>query len=385
MDGIPITDMAAVGATPTYYDFDMFQEMSVTTGGSDMSMATGGVGLNFILKSGTNQDRGSTRVYFEDEGMQSNNMSTELATALGSPTGRGNRTNQYADYGFEIGGPIIKDRLWAWGALGKTDVRILTIKQTPDRTILENRSFKTQAQISQNIRGSFTYFYGNKLKYGRDASATRPPETTYNQKGPSSFYKGEMNFVVSNNLFLTTRFSHFPTGFGFDVQGGMNKDVYQDDDAMWHGSYWNYLSDRPQQTFMADGSYFRGKHEIKFGFSWRRVTVDSTSEVSSSTGNKVVTYHIGYPDFWVTAYSPWASANRAFYRSAWIRRHDLAEPGHHHGRPEDGLAERRRVGGERAGGARLRAVAAGHQGRGGSEGPRVELGVAARRCQLRAG
>ena len=37
MDGIPITDMAATGATPTYYDFDMFQEMNVTTGGSDMS------------------------------------------------------------------------------------------------------------------------------------------------------------------------------------------------------------------------------------------------------------------------------------------------------------------------------------------------------------
>lgn len=318
MDGIPITDMAATGATPTYYDFDMFQEMNVTTGGSDMSLATGGVGLNFILKSGTNKLRGSTRVYFENEDMQSNNMDPALATALGSPNGKGNRTNQYADYGFEVGFPIIRDKLWAWGSMGKTDVRILTIKQTPDRTILENRALKAQWQATNNVRASFTYFYGNKLKYGRDASATRPPETTYNQKGPSDFYKGEVNFVIGANLFLSARGSNFPTGFSFDPQGGMNKDVWQDDSAVWHGSYWNYYSDRPQQTLMGEGSYFRGKHEIKFGLSWRRVTVDSTSAVSSATGQKIVTYHIGYPDFWASVVSDWASKNRAFYTSAWV-------------------------------------------------------------------
>jgi hypothetical protein len=318
MDGIPITDMAATGATPTYYDFDMFQEMAVTTGGSDMSMATGGVGLNFVLKSGTNQYRGSSRIYYEDESMQSNNMSPELARNLGSPNGKGNRTAKYADYGFEVGGPIVKDRLWAWGALGKTDVRILTIRQTPDNTILKNRALKIQGQASPALRGSFTYFYGNKLKYGRDASATRPPETTYNQSGPSSFYKGEMNFVVGDSLFLTARGSHFPTGFGFEPQGGMNKDVYNDDEGVWHGSYWNYLSDRPQQTLMGEGSLFRGKHEIKFGYSWRRVTVTSTSQLSSAQGNSIVTYHIGYPDFYVGVASPWMSANRAFYNSAWV-------------------------------------------------------------------
>ena len=34
--------MAALGSTPTYYDFDMFQEMQVTTGGADPSNADAG-------------------------------------------------------------------------------------------------------------------------------------------------------------------------------------------------------------------------------------------------------------------------------------------------------------------------------------------------------
>ena len=55
LDGIPITDMNALGSTPTYYDFDMFQEMNVSTGGADVQASTPGVQLNFVLKSGIEQ------------------------------------------------------------------------------------------------------------------------------------------------------------------------------------------------------------------------------------------------------------------------------------------------------------------------------------------
>ena len=67
MDGIAITDMGSLGASPTYYDFDMFQEMQVTTGGADPANATPGVQLNFVLRSGTSKWRGTTRYYFEND------------------------------------------------------------------------------------------------------------------------------------------------------------------------------------------------------------------------------------------------------------------------------------------------------------------------------
>jgi hypothetical protein len=38
LDGIPVTDLAATGSSPTYYNFDMFQEMSVTTGGASATI-----------------------------------------------------------------------------------------------------------------------------------------------------------------------------------------------------------------------------------------------------------------------------------------------------------------------------------------------------------
>ena len=297
IDGIAITDMAALGSSPTYYDFDMFQEMNVTTGGSDLQTATPGVGLNFVLKTGANTPHGSTRMYYEDESMQANNLPDDLKASLGGLTGKGNRINKYQDWGGELGGPIWKDRVWAWGAYGKTDVTLLTLQDKPDRTILKNTSFKATGQATQALRGGFTFFRGDKQKFGRNAGATRPPETTWNQSGPTSVYKGEGNVVVGNNLFLTGRYAYVSGGFQLTPQGGLDTPMYFDDSGSYRGSYYHYETVRPQWTNSVDGNFFKGKHEVKFGFGWRKADVDSTTIVPGGTGpNHIVTTHSGYPN-----------------------------------------------------------------------------------------
>ena len=44
LDGVAITDMAAIGASPTYFDYDAFQEIQISTSGNDIRQPTGGVG-----------------------------------------------------------------------------------------------------------------------------------------------------------------------------------------------------------------------------------------------------------------------------------------------------------------------------------------------------
>src|SRR6202171_2327905 len=50
MDGVNITDMGATGSSPLYFDFDSFEEMQITTGGSDPRIETPGVSLNMVTK-----------------------------------------------------------------------------------------------------------------------------------------------------------------------------------------------------------------------------------------------------------------------------------------------------------------------------------------------
>ena len=70
IDGVNVTDMGALGSSPTYYDFDAFQEMQITTSGTDPRIATPGVQLNMVAKRGTNDIRGSGRFFLTDHSFQ---------------------------------------------------------------------------------------------------------------------------------------------------------------------------------------------------------------------------------------------------------------------------------------------------------------------------
>ena len=317
LDGIPITDMSALGSSPTYYDFDMFQEMQVTTGGADVQSSTAGAQLNMILRQGTNQYSGSTRVYFANESMQSNNLPAGLEQLTGE-TGKGNRMDQYSDYGFEIGGPFMRDKWWGWGSLGRTDTRLLTINNVLDRTKLENYAFKTHAQVSPDVRAGFTYFRGNKIKNGRDASATRPTETTWDQDGPTDLFKGEANFVIGSSLFLVGRGAYVKNSFTLTPKGQPGVQTYFDTSGVFHNNYLDLDTERPATTLMADGNWFRGNHEVKFGFSSRRFR-DNTS--LTWPGGAL---NIHRPSYDVTGqmltvlFRPYESRTRGAYTGAYI-------------------------------------------------------------------
>ena len=315
LDGVAITDMAATGSTPTYYDFDMFQEMQVTTGGADVQSATPGVQLNMVLKSGTNTPHGSSRYYFENESLQSNNMPADLAATIGGATGKGNRMHKYTDYGFELGGPIVKNRAWAWGAWGKTQPDLITLTGSHDRTVLEDTSFKATAQVTNAIRANYTFFRGNKQKFGRGAGPLRPDETTYNQTGPTDLNKGEVNFVLGNNFFLAAKVGHVHGGFELAARGGPNVQMYIDDAGVQHGSADTYITNRPQNTFAADGNTFHGHHELKFGFGWRKASVQSSDVYP---GNGLITYFNGYPDLLAKITRPNQLATNTKYSNAYL-------------------------------------------------------------------
>jgi hypothetical protein len=278
MDGIPITDMSALGSSPSYYDFDMFQEMQVTTGGADAQQATPGVQMNFVLKSGSNTPHGSARTYYENKSLQGDNLPADLVDALGGESGKGNRMNKYADYGGELGGPVVRDRLWGWGSFGRTDVNIQTLAGVPDRTKLTDVAAKIQAAFSPALRGNFTFFSGNKQKDGRGAGPFNPSETTWVQNGPSKMYKGEVSYVASNSLFLTARGAHVNGPFTLTPKGGLdNGQVFIDSDGVYHNSNLFQSNDRPQIVLNGDGNWFRGRHEVRFGASTRHYRDDNTT------------------------------------------------------------------------------------------------------------
>ena len=297
IDGMVITDMSAIGSSPTYYDFDAFEEMQVVTGGSDASLATGGVVLNMVTKRGTNDWRGSGRYYADDKGSQAKlNLNDSELGKPGPWNGnraqqsfkQGNRIEQNKEWGAEVGGPVVRDRLWIWGSYSRQNVDLLTVNDFSDKTTLKDWNGKLNAQLTPTNSATAFAFNGDKIKLGRNASPLRPQETTWDQSnfGPSpTGYKAEDTQILGNNFFITGMYSVVNGGFQLAPEGGAAL-TFLDFDGKAHNSFLLQQIRRPQKQGKADASSFFNtgslSHEMKYGAGYR--TVEQSSLFSWQAG-----------------------------------------------------------------------------------------------------
>ncbi|HYG81123.1 MAG TPA: TonB-dependent receptor, partial [Pyrinomonadaceae bacterium] len=131
LDGVNTTD-PAYGGSGANLPFEFIQEVEIKTGaiGAEYGKATGGI-FNVITKSGGNEFRGDAFAYFS-------NKSLVRETRNFSNTGAAPNGFSELDAGFDIGGPIIKDRLWFFGAFNPQYRKNFFLTQT-FRADVENK------------------------------------------------------------------------------------------------------------------------------------------------------------------------------------------------------------------------------------------------------
>ena len=306
VDGVNITDVGALGSSPSYYDFDSFEELQITTGGTDPRIQTPGVQLNMVTKRGTNDVKGSGRYFKTGNSLQADpRIPAEARSYLQNV----NQIDNIQDYGLEVGGPIIRDKLWLWGAYSKQNINLLTAtllqsgNRFLDKTELENQNLKLNAQPLASNSLAIADTFGNKVKLGRNVGPTRFPETSWNQSNhydggegsltDPTMWKIEDTQIIGSNLYLTGLYSKVQGGFRLISDNGAGcKDltcgldvlpsfVDSNGDGAYHRSYLSYDTLRPQTQYRLDGSTFFNtgslSHELKFGFGYRKADVRSIS------------------------------------------------------------------------------------------------------------
>ncbi len=328
MDGVPITDMATAGASPTYFDYDAFDEIQISTGGNDIKQATGGVGLNFVVKRGTNQVRGTARGYYTGEELESTNLPDELV-ARGVTPETADHNQQISEVGFDIGGPILKDKLFFWGSIANQDIRLYRQSaRGTDRTVLKTYNAKVNWQATSKDMVNFLFFNGDKIKEGRaPGNALFEPESArwnqgnyYTDNPLHGLWKIENNRVFSNSLFVTGKYAYYNTGFTLNSIGSFSDQMgISAVQGRTYGSTSGNFFQRPQHTVNIDGNFFKalgGKnHDFKFGFGWRRT--DIYSQVLYP-GNGIVAYENSATDFRARVYREGAGTNRASYLNFYL-------------------------------------------------------------------
>jgi hypothetical protein len=266
VDGVILTDMNAVGASATYFDFGAFEEVQFTVSSTDVTVATSGVTINQVTKRGTNTWRGSAR-YLRTDG--------ELQSDPAIPNG--NRIDLVEEYGLEVGGPLWKDRLWIWGSYGESDIGNLVPaaggRSQLDSTQLEDLNTKLNFQTGSKNSGVLHYWTNDKLKFGRGAGPDRAPETTLDQTTPQDIYKIEDTFIPSSNFVVTGLWARDDGKFTLSPQGGLDADRLRDEDGILRGTNFDFTQEAVIDQARLDANYFfnvgPSNHELKFGGGFR--------------------------------------------------------------------------------------------------------------------
>jgi hypothetical protein len=114
LNGMTIATFGTGAATATIFLNPMgLQEMSVTTGSNDADLHAGGVRTNYVLREGGNSFSGVVFGAYAPGKWQADNLTDDLvARGLGAP----NKIKANWDINPAFGGPILRDRVWFFGA-----------------------------------------------------------------------------------------------------------------------------------------------------------------------------------------------------------------------------------------------------------------------------
>jgi hypothetical protein len=304
IDGINSTDPVSLGASPTYFDFDSFEEIQVASGGNDASVQTSGVVLNIVSKRAGNTWSGNASGYFVNHSLQGDNTPDELIDA---GVERSNRINEVWEWGFDVGGPIIKDKLFAWGAYRRNQINLFTRNvdlqgnSIPDNTTLKTINFKANYNWNTANESMFSYNKNDKDKEGRGfAPAIQAPETLWTQGSPGTLtpegiWSGQHTWIPNDKTIVTGRYGYIGNTFSLNPVGGNDIPmIYQYAIGRYtNTAYFINPIDRPAHDFNVDMNYYKenmlgGDHEFKFGFEYKY----AKGHTFSSYGNGVYLYDL---------------------------------------------------------------------------------------------
>ena len=275
LDGIQIQDN--IRGTPFgLFIEDAIQETTVSTSGisAEYGRFTGGV-INAITRSGGNQFSGSLRTTFNND---------DWRTV--SPFDEPKKNDTVPTYEFTMGGPIVRNRTWFFGAGRLFD-------QSQANETGYTRSAYTYENDEKRFEGKVTQAFGSAHNVRAAYTAVREEEVNnvwpspqevmdlrslHTRQLPQDLFSVHYSGTLRPNLFLEAQYS--ARQFSFENSGGTSTDLIEGTvlRSQQTGAFWwspNFCGvcgpeERDNENLFLKGTYFwstpRGSHNIVFGY-----------------------------------------------------------------------------------------------------------------------
>jgi hypothetical protein len=300
VDGLVTNGTMGDGAVMAYHNEAMVQEMVYQTAGGTAETITGGVNMNLVPKDGGNRFAGALKYAKSPQQWQGDNLSSDLR---GLGVSAVDRIDNFYEVNIEQGGPIVKDKVWFFGAFRRAhydkpiaNTFVLPSNLSPtagfaacktgaiscDQGISDEKMDNPVARITWQIspRNKFSAYMDRAMRLrGHAMVANTDPTTASVVWHTPTFSTGSAKWTstMSSKLLLETGFSYNRERYDNVYQDGLDKPrntpewfagARKNDNST--GLLWNassaQLGNYPDKyNVMGAISYITGSHTVKVG------------------------------------------------------------------------------------------------------------------------
>jgi len=266
------------GYTQFYTNHDSFDEFQVVADNAPASVPIGGVYMNQVTKSGSNQLHGQAAAYYLSAAFQAGvKQPANAVVNTGSPF------DMTRDVSAGLGGAIIKDKWWLYGDYRGYDLRqrILAVTDQAGNPVVDvnhqtNTDLRSDWQINSKNKFSFVWMYNEQNRFfRRDTSYQFVSENaSWKQIEPAYILEGLWTSQVTNNFLLDFRIGWNKITFPLSYQANSTGLNLQDQGTSTESGAAPYQFVNPAWVlkWTASGSYYKanwgGTHNFQFGFEW---------------------------------------------------------------------------------------------------------------------
>src|SRR5262245_14450571 len=301
VDGMYTNGIMGDGAVQAYHNEAMIQEAVYLTAGGTAETLVGGLTMNLVPKDGGNRFSGAMKYAKPPSDWQGNSLTPRLQAPCVSAVAK---ISDFYEFNIEEGGPIVRDRLWFFGAfrnahydkpIANTYVipagqpfpvafrqcatGVISCDQGVSDEKMKNPVVRLTWQVSP--KNKFAAYMGRARRLrGHAIGANTDPAT-------ASVVWHTPTFATGSTKWTSTMTSKLLVETGFSFNRERYDNVYQDGldqprgSAAWYagarksdnsfGTLWNassaQLGNYPDKyNVLAAVSYITGSHSVKAGF-----------------------------------------------------------------------------------------------------------------------
>lgn len=266
------------GYTQFYTNHDSFDEFQVVADNAPASVPIGGIYMNMVTKSGSNQLHGQAAAYYLTAAWQAGvNQPANAVVNTGSPF------DMTLDTSASLGGPVMKDKWWLFGSYRRYDLRqrILAVTDQAGNPVVDvnhqtNTDLRSDWQINAKNKFSFVWLYNEQNRFFRRDTAYQfvSENASWKQIEPAYILEGLWTSQITNNFLLDFRIGWNKIIFPLSYQANSTGLNLQDIGFSAESGAAPYQFQNPAWVlkWSASGSWYKpnwgGNHNFQFGYEW---------------------------------------------------------------------------------------------------------------------